>query len=289
MTDKTVAVLGAGGTMGLPMSRCLLRAGFGVRVWNRSREKAEPLAGDGATVVSSPAEAAQGAAVLITMLSDGDAVLETIEQALPGAERGPIWLQMSTIGIDATERCIELADRAGLVFVDAPVLGTKQPAEEGKLVILASGADQARNAVQPIFDALGQRTLWVGPAGKGSRLKLAINAWIVAVVEGAAETLALAEGLGIDPKLVLEAVKDGPLDMPYLRLKGGMMIERNFEPSFRLELAAKDARLAAEAAERAGLDLALVQAVASRFAQAAEEHGDEDLAATYLASAPMRA
>jgi 3-hydroxyisobutyrate dehydrogenase len=275
--------------MGLAMSRSLLRAGFGVRAWNRSPEKAEPLAGDGATVVSTPAEAAQGAAVLITMLSDGDAVLETIEQALPGAERGPIWLQMSTIGIDATERCIELADRSGLVFVDAPVLGTKQPAEEGKLVILASGPDQARNAVQPIFDALGQRTLWVGPAGKGSRLKLAINAWIVAVVEGAAETLALAEGLGIDPKLVLEAVKDGPLDMPYLRLKGGMMIERNFEPSFRLELAAKDARLAAEAAERAGLDLTLVQAVASRFAQAAEEHGDEDLAATYLASAPTRA
>jgi 3-hydroxyisobutyrate dehydrogenase len=275
--------------MGLAMSRSLLRAGFGVRAWNRSPEKAEPLAGDGATVVSTPAEAAQGAAVLITMLSDGDAVLETIEQALPGAERGPIWLQMSTIGIDATERCIELADRSGLVFVDAPVLGTKQPAEEGKLVILASGPDQARNAVQPIFDALGQRTLWVGPAGKGSRLKLAINAWIVAVVEGAAETLALAEGLGIDPKLVLEAVKDGPLDMPYLRLKGGMMIERNFEPSFRLELAAKDARLAAEAAERAGLDLRLVQAVASRFAQAAEEHGDEDLAATYLASAPTRA
>jgi 3-hydroxyisobutyrate dehydrogenase len=289
MTDKTVAVLGAGGTMGLPMSRNLLRAGFGVRAWNRSREKAEPLAADGATVVSTPAEAAQGAAVLLTMLSDGDAVLETIEQALPGAERGPIWLQMSTIGIEATERCIEVADRAGLVFVDAPVLGTKQPAEEGKLIILASGPDQARDPVQPIFDALGQRTLWVGPAGKGTRLKLAVNAWLLAVVEGAAETIALAEGLGVDPKLVLEAVKDGPLDMPYLRLKGGMMIERNFEPSFRLALAAKDARLAAEAAERAGLDLALLEAVASRFTHAAEEHGDEDLSAIYLASAPTRA
>jgi 3-hydroxyisobutyrate dehydrogenase len=289
MTDKTVAVLGAGGTMGFPMSRNLLRAGFAVRAWNRSREKAEPLAGEGATVVSTPAEAAQGAAVVLTILSDGDAVLETIEQALPGAAPGPIWLQMSTIGIDATERCIELADRAGLVFVDAPVLGTKQPAEEGKLVIMASGPDQTRDAVQPIFDALGQRTLWVGAAGNGTRLKLAVNAWLLAVVEGAAETLALAEGLGLDPRLVLEAVKDGPLDMPYLRLKGGMMIERKFEPSFRLELAAKDARLAAEAAERAGLDLALVEVVASRFAQAAEEHGGEDLSAIYLASAPTAA
>jgi 3-hydroxyisobutyrate dehydrogenase len=289
MTDKTVAVFGAGGTMGLAMSRNLLRAGFGVRAWNRSREKAEPLAGDGATIVSTPAEAAEGAAVLLTILSDGDAVLETIEQALPSAEPGAVWLQMSTIGIDATDRCIEVAGRAGLVFVDTPVLGTKQPAEEGKLVILASGPEQAADVAQPIFDALGQRTLWVGAAGNGSRLKLATNAWLLAVVEGAAETLALAEGLGVDPHFVFEAVKDGPLDMPYLRLKGQMMIERNFEPSFRLALAAKDARLAAEAAKRAGLDLALVEVVAARFAQAAEEHGDEDLSAAFLVSAPTRA
>jgi 3-hydroxyisobutyrate dehydrogenase len=289
MTDKTVAVLGAGSTMGFAMSRNLLRAGFEVRAWNRSREKAEPLAEDGATVVSTPAEAAQGARVLLTMLSDGDAVLATIEQALPGAERGAVWLQMSTIGIDATEQCIEVADEAGLVFVDAPVLGTKQPAEEGKLVVLASGPDEAADVVQPIFDAVGQRTLWLGPAGNGSRLKVCVNTWLLAVVEGAAETFALAEGLGLDPQLVLEAVKDGPLDMPYLRLKGRMMIERNFEPSFRLALAAKDARLAADAAKRAGLDLKLVEVVAARFTEAAEEHGDEDLAAAYLAVAPTRA
>jgi 3-hydroxyisobutyrate dehydrogenase len=289
MTNKTVAVLGAGGTMGLPMSRNLLRAGFDIRAWNRSLDKLEPLAEDGATVVSTPEEAAQGASVLLTMLSDGDAVLETIEHALPGAEPGVVWLQMSTIGIEAAERCIEIAERAGVGFVDAPVLGTKQPAEEGKLTVLASGPDEAREGVQPIFDAIGQRTLWVGPAGAGSRLKVSVNVWIVGVVEAAAETLALAEGLGVDPQLVLEAVKDGPLDLPYLRLKAGMMLERRFDPSFRLELAAKDARLAAEAAERVGLDLALVNTLAARISQAAEQHGDEDLAATYLVSAPRRA
>jgi 3-hydroxyisobutyrate dehydrogenase len=289
MTNKTVAVLGAGGTMGLPMSRNLLRAGFDIRAWNRSLDKLEPLAEDGATVVSTPEEAAQGASVLLTMLSDGDAVLQTIEQALPGAEPDIVWLQMSTIGIEATERCIEIAERAGLVFLDAPVLGTKQPAEEGKLTVLASGPDEARDGVQPIFDAVGQRILWVGPAGAGSRLKVSVNVWIVGVVEAAAETLALAEGLGVDPQLVLEAVKDGPLDLPYLRLKAGMMLERRFDPSFRLELAAKDARLAAEAAERVGLDLALVNTLAARISQAAEQHGDEDLAATYLVSAPRRA
>jgi 3-hydroxyisobutyrate dehydrogenase len=286
MNDKTVAVLGAGGTMGLGMSRSLLRAGFAVRAWNRTRDRAEPLAGEGATIASTPSEAADGAGVIITMLSDGDAVLETIVQALPSAGQDTIWIQTSTIGIEATDRCIELAREAGVVFVDAPVLGTKQPAEEGKLTVLASGPDDVRDRVQPIFDAIGQRTLWVGAAGAGSRLKLAVNIWVVTLVEGAAETLALAEGLGIDPQLVLDALEGGPLDLPYLRVKGGMMVERRFDPSFRLALAAKDARLAAHAAAQAGLSLPLVDAIAGRLTQAAEKYGDQDMAATYLMSAP---
>jgi 3-hydroxyisobutyrate dehydrogenase len=286
MSDKTVAILGAGGTMGLGMSRNLLRAGFAVRAWNRTRERAEPLAGDGATIASTPAEAVDGAGAMITMLSDGDAVLETIAQALPEAGPDTIWIQMSTIGAEATDRCIERAREAGVVFVDAPVLGTKQPAEEGKLTVLASGPDDVRDRVQPIFDAVGQRTLWVGPAGAGSRLKVAVNLWIVTLVEGAAEMLALAEGLGIDPQLVLDALEGGPLDLPYLRLKAPMMVKRSFEPSFRLSLAAKDARLAAQAAAQAGLNLPLVDAVASRLTQGAEMYGDQDMAATYLTSAP---
>jgi 3-hydroxyisobutyrate dehydrogenase len=257
-----------------------------VRAWNRTRDRAEPLADDGATIASTAAEAADGAGVIITMLSDGDAVLETIEDALSSADSGGIWIQTSTIGIEATDRCIELAGEAGVTLVDAPVLGTKQPAEEGKLTVIASGPDDVRDRVQPIFDAIGQRTLWVGAAGAGSRLKLAVNVWIVTLVEGAAETLALAEQLGIDPQLVLDVLEGGPLDLPYLRLKGGMMVERRFDPSFRLTLAAKDARLAAHAAEQAGLSLPLVDAIAGRLTEGAEEYGDQDLAATYLTSAP---
>jgi len=289
MSSQTVALLGAGGTMGQAMARNVKRAGMQVRAWNRTRERAEPLARDGITVVNSPAEAAENADVILTMLSDGDAVLDTATEFIPAARDGVIWLQMSTIGIKPTDRCMAAAEEAGLTFVDAPVLGTKQPAEEGKLVVLASGPDEAREHVQPIFDAIGQKTLWVGQAGRGNRLKVAVNVWIVSVVEGAAETLALAEGIGIDPELVLEAVEGGALDMPYLRLKGTMMMERSFEPSFRLALAAKDARLAADAAEDAHLDLPLVEAIASRMSTAAGEHGDEDLAATFLLSAPNRA
>jgi len=275
--------------MGLGMSRNIRKAGLQVRAWNRSREKAEPLADDGITVVNSATEAVEGADVLLTMLSDGDAVLDVANQVLPVAGDGALWLQMSTIGHAATDRCIAVAENAGVTFVDAPVLGTKKPAEEGKLVVLASGPDEAREHLAPIFDAVGQKTLWVGAAGMSSRLKVAINVWIVAVVEGAAEALALAEGMGLDPKLVLEAVSGGPLDLPYLQMKGDMMIERRFDPSFRLALAAKDARLAVEAAKDAGLDLPLVETIANRMAIGADEHGDQDLAATFLLGAPKRA
>ena len=274
--------------MGLGMSRNISKAGMTVRAWNRTRETAEPLADDGITIVDSPTEAVEGADVIVTILSDGDAVLETAAQFLPAASKDAIWLQMSTIGHEATDRCIKAAADAGISFVDAPVIGTKKPAEEGKLVVLASGPDDTRDRVEPIFDAVGQRTMWVGEAGKASRLKVAVNVWIVALVEGAAESLALAEGLGLDPKLVIEAVSGGPLDLPYLQLKGGMMLEREFPASFKLGLAAKDARLAAKAAQDAGLDLVLVETIAERLTAGSDEHGDKDMAATYLVSAPER-
>jgi 3-hydroxyisobutyrate dehydrogenase len=296
MADReTVAVLGAGGTMGFPMARNLARAGFPVRAWNRTREKAEPLASDGAQVTDTAAEAAQGATVILTMLADTDAVLAAADgdrgafSALPpgaGAGDAVIWLQMSTIGESGTERCAQLAEQRGITFVDAPVLGTRQPAEERKLVIMPSGPERLRDRLQPIFDALGQKTIWVGSeAGAGSRLKLVVNSWLLTVVEGGAETIALAEGLGLDPHLLFEAIAGGTLDLPYLRWKGKAMIERDFSPSFRLKLAAKDAALVDEAVRRRHLDLPLIPVIRERLAEGAREHGDEDMAATYLTSA----
>jgi 3-hydroxyisobutyrate dehydrogenase len=286
---ETVALLGAGSTMGKGIG-ANLAGKFRVRAWNRTREKLCDLAGrDGLEVFDSPREAAAGADVILTMLSDGDAVLATAEGAdgaLAGAREGAIWLQASTIGLEATARCSGLAEQAGAVFVDAPVLGTKKPAEEGQLVILASGPEQARDRLRPLFEAIGKRALWVGEAGAGSRLKVVVNSWIVSVVEGTAEMLALAEAVGIDPQVALDAVADGPLDLPYMRLKAKAMLERDFTPSFRLALAAKDAGLALAAAEEAGLELPMLAAIGERMAAAAEEHGDEDLAAVYLASSP---
>jgi 3-hydroxyisobutyrate dehydrogenase len=288
---SSVAVLGAGGTMGLGMAHNIAQAGLQLHGWNRSRERAEPLSEDGARIYDSPAEAAAEAEVIVTMLTDADVVLATMQGergALAGARAGSVWVQMSTIGEQGTTRCIELAQEHGLAFVDAPVLGTKQPAAEGKLVVMASGPQQERERVQPVFDAVARRTMWIGEAGAGTALKLVTNAWIVAVVEGAAETIALAEGLGLDGELFFGAIDGGPLDMPYLRLKGDAMIKRDFEPTFALRLATKDAMLAEQTAERLGLDLPVLKAISERMQQAIPEHGDADVSATYLTSAPKR-
>ena len=288
---ETVAVLGAGGTMGQPMARNIAQAGIGVRAWNRSHEKAEPLAGKGIEVFDRAAEAASGAGVILTIVSDADAVLEAMDGpdgAASGAGEGAIWLQMSTIGIVGTERCAELAEDQGLVLVDAPVVGTKKPAEEGKLTVLASGPDDALDRCEPIFEAVGQKTFRLGEAGTGTRMKLVVNSWLLSLVEGLGETIAFAEGIGIDPAEFLETISGGPIDNPYAQMKGRMMVERSFEPSFKLALAAKDADLVMEAIERHDLELPMLEAIEGRLHEAAREHGDEDMAATYLASAPKQ-
>jgi 3-hydroxyisobutyrate dehydrogenase len=287
--EKTIAVLGAGGVMGLPIARNLARAGFDVRAWNRSAEKTKPLADDGVEIVASAAEAAEGAGVVLTILSDAEAVVAVMAgggRALSAMGEDSIWIQASTIGEQGTQRCIALAAERGVGFVDSPVLGTKAPAEQGKLVVLASGRDDLRARVAPIFDVIGQRTMWVGEAGSGTLLKLVSNTWILSVVEGSAEALALAEGVGVDPKLLLEAVAGGPLDLPYLQMKGNAIMQRDFEPSFRLALAAKDARLVEETARRHNLDLPLVTTIRERLDEGSRAHGDLDMCATYLTSAP---
>jgi 3-hydroxyisobutyrate dehydrogenase len=277
--------------MGLPMARHIAEGGMEVRAWNRTPEKAGPLTEHGIELAETAREAATGASVILTILSDAEAVTSATEGddgGLAGAEAGTTWLQMSTIGIEGTERCATIAEEHDLVLVDAPVVGTKQPAEEGKLTVLASGPDQARERCEPIFDAVGQKTIWLGEAGTGTRMKLVINSWLLSLVEGLAETIAFAEGIGVDPSRFLETISGGPIDNPYAQMKGRMMVERSFEPSFKLELAAKDARLVLEAMERHDLELPMLETIRAQLAEAAAEHGDRDMAATYLASAPKQ-
>jgi 3-hydroxyisobutyrate dehydrogenase len=273
--------------MGLPMARNLAAAGIPVRAWNRSREKAEPLSDDGAEILDTAAEAATGASLVLTILSDADAVVEAMEGSdgvLAGAEDGATWLQMSTIGIEGTERCAALAEENGLILVDAPVVGTKQPAEQGKLTVLASGPEEVHAQCEQVFDPISQKAVWLGEAGTGTRMKLVINSWLLSLVEGLAETVAFAEGIDIDPAQFLETIAGGPIDNAYAQMKGKMMIERSFEPAFKLELAAKDARLVLEAAQRHDLDLPMLDAIRSQLEEAAAEHGEKDMSAIFLAT-----
>ena len=258
MSTPVVTVLGTG-TMGAGMVRSLRRAGLPVRVWNRDPAKARALTDTGAEAFGSPAEAAAGTDVVLTMLLDADAVLDVVGQTSPAP--GTVWLQTSTVGLEGADRTVAAAREQDLVLVDCPVLGTRQPAEKGTLVLLASGPEEVRPRIGPVLDALGSRTLWLGEAGAGSRLKMAANAWLFAVTAGVAQSVALARGLGLDPHDILAAIEGGPLDTPYAHLKGGLMVDGEYPVSFALTGAAKDARLIRAALRTAGVDDRLTAAV----------------------------
>jgi 3-hydroxyisobutyrate dehydrogenase len=291
MTENNgaVAVLGTG-IMGAAMARNILAADMEVRVWNRTREKVEPLAEDGAKVADSPAEAAEGAGFVITMLADADTVEEAVtggESPLRALAEGGIWLQMSTVGAEGSDRLGEIAAEYGATYVDAPVLGTKEPAEQGQLIVLASGPEEALERCQMIFEAISSKTLWLQPAGQGSRLKLVTNSWLVGLLGVLAETIALAKAVGVDPSRFLEAIEDSPVGTPYAQMKGQMMIQENFPTSFSLNLARKDATLLLDAAGAHGLRLPIAEAAAVHLDEAINAgYGEEDMAAVYEAAKP---
>jgi 3-hydroxyisobutyrate dehydrogenase len=265
-----LAVLGTG-IMGGPIASNLAAAGHEVRAWNRTREKAEGL---GATVAATPAEAVEGAEAVITMLADGPA----IDEAVPELDPGLLWIQMSTIGVSDTARLAARHPR----FLDAPVLGSHPAAAAGELLVLAAGRERPAE----LFDAIASGVMWLADEpGAGTKLKLATNLWIMNLVENLAETFALTEGLGVDPARFLEAIEGRPMDSPYAHLKGEKILTRDFTAQFALKHAAKDVRLALEAAQAAGVDLALGPAALERYERAIElGHGDDDAASVWFAS-----
>ena len=287
--DTKVAVLGTG-IMGAAMARNLLSAGMEVRAWNRSRERAEPLEKDGAEVADNPADAARGANFVLTMLSDADVVEEAVGgDVLSELAEDGVWLQMSTVGESGNERLLGLAADHGVPYVDAPVLGTKQPAAQGQLIVLASGPEEVRERSEQVFGAVGSKTVWLGEAGDGTRLKLVVNNWIVGLLGVLAETVAFAEATGVDPARFLETIEGGPLGLPYAQMKGSMMIEEDFPTSFSANLARKDAALVLDAARANDLHMGIAEAVTARFDEAIRAgHGEQDMAAVYRTARPDR-
>jgi 3-hydroxyisobutyrate dehydrogenase len=277
-----VALLGTG-TMGAGMARSAQRAGHEVTAWNRTRSKAEPLADDGIAVADSVASAVSGADVVITMLFDTDAVLAVADELIGALGADAVWLQSSTVGIDGIQRIVAAAP--GVALLDAPMLGTKKPAQEGKLVPLVSGDASLIEKVQPVLDAVGGKTVVAGAEiGQASALKLACNAWVLSITAASAQSLALAGALGVDAALFLQAIEGGPSDSPYAQLKGSAMLKGDFTPSFELDGGRKDLGLITDAARSVDVNTALLDGLNTLFDAASKAgHGDDDLAGVYQA------
>jgi 3-hydroxyisobutyrate dehydrogenase len=282
---RTVAVIGAG-IMGSAMARNLVAAGFDTRVWDRSAAATSPLADAGAVVAASAADAIRDARVVITMLPTADALESVIfdDAVIRAFADGCVWAQMGTIGVEATLRASERlgVGRPDVTFVDAPVSGSKGPAEHGQLLILASGPAAAAPTVRPVFDVLGRKTVWLGPAGKGSQMKLVVNAYMSILIEGVAETMDLSDRLDIGHQQLAEVIAGGPLDAPIADAKLHKMDQGDFAPEFPLEWALKDVDLALAAA--GGDRPPLLAALSTQWhAAVAAGHGRQDISAARLA------
>jgi 3-hydroxyisobutyrate dehydrogenase len=242
-----VAVIGAG-TMGKGMAARLLGAGHAVDVWSRQASSTASLVDQGATAFADAAETVRNADVVITMLPTPEIINsvmldgKVVDAMVPNA----VWAQMATIGVEATERMSAAvrAIRPDVIFVDAPVSGSREPAETGQLLVLASGPDSAEVLLTPVFATLGRKTLWLGPSGAGSEMKLVLNTWLAFQIECAAESAALAGRLGVEPGSLLEALGDSPLASSFALAKLHKMLEADDRPDFALEWALKDLDLA---------------------------------------------
>ena len=280
-----VAVIGAG-IMGSAMTRNLVAAGLSTRVWDRAASATAPLAEAGAVVATSAAEAVKDAGVVITMLPTADALDSVIfDGGVTGAfADGCVWAQMGTIGVEATLgfRDRLAAVRPGVTFVDAPVSGSKGPAEQGQLLILAAGPETAASPLRPVFDAIGRKTVWLGQVGQGSIVKLVVNAYLSILIEGVAETMELADRLGIGHQQLADVIEGGPLDAPLAGAKLHKMDRGDYAPEFPLEWALKDVDLAISAA--GGEAPPLLAALSGQWHTAVGAgHGRQDISAARLA------
>jgi 3-hydroxyisobutyrate dehydrogenase len=278
-TYEPVAVLGIG-AMGHGMAASALRAGLPVIVWDRRMEAARDLAERGAQLATSAADAARQAAIVVTMVTDADAVISIAadQGVLAALAPGAIWAQMSTIGVAGIDRVAALAsaERPDVMLLDAPVSGSREPAERGQLTIFASGPAEARPRVTPLFDALGQRTIWVGETGAGTRLKLVNNTWLAFANEAVAASVALARRLGLQAETVKDALGSAPLVSPWQAAKLQRIADGEFSAQFALSLALKDVRLALQAAGNGRLPV--LACLADEWQQAVDQGlGGQDL------------
>jgi 3-hydroxyisobutyrate dehydrogenase len=275
-----VGLLGAG-LMGSAMAHRLLDRGIPVIAWDRNGEAVQALEARGAAQASEPAEVVSGAGVVITMLPTAEIVLDVVEPLLEDWPEDTIWLQMSSVGAAEADKLARVADEYAVTVVDAPVSGSTHPAEQGQLTILASGPDSAQTALEPVFDALASRVMWVGKAGMGSRLKLATNHWMISSVVALAESMHLCDAMGLDQQHFVELLDGGPLGSAYAIQKLDEMRRHEYPAGFPVRLALKDLELVQEVEESSRTTMPVLDAVLARFKSAGDDLVDQDLAAIY--------
>ena len=275
-----VGLLGVG-LMGSAMGHRLLDKGMSVISWDRDAEHVRDLEARGALPAETPGEVVLGADAVITMLPTAKVILDVVEPLLDDWPEETIWLQMSSVGAAEADQLTHAAEAHAVTLVDAPVSGSTHPAEEGQLTILASGTDSARAAVEPIFDALASRVLWVGEAGMGSRLKLAANYWMITMVALLAESMHLCESMGLGQGQFIALLDGGPLGSPYALQKLDEMRRHQYPAGFPVRLALKDLELVSEVEQRSRATMPLLDVVLDRFRTANQGLAEQDLAAIY--------
>jgi len=255
--------------------------GLDVIAWDHTPEHARTIEERGGARADDPSEVVLGADVVITMLPTAPIILGVVEPLLEDWPGATTWLQMSSVGAAEADQLTEVADAHGVTLVDAPVSGSTHPAEEGELTILASGPDSAREAAEPVFEALGSRVLWVGEAGMGSRLKMAANHWMIAMTAALAESMHLCEAMGLDQQQFIDLLDGGPLGSAYGLQKLDEMKRHSYPAGFPVRLALKDLELVREVEQNSQDAMPLLDVVLERFLAASEDHADQDLAAVY--------
>ena len=249
-------------------------------------EHVRALEGRGGEAAKAPSEVVSSAGVVITMLPTAAVILDVVEPLLADWPEGTVWLQMSSVGAAEADQLTQVAEAHAIRLVDAPVSGSTHPAEEGELTILASGPDSARTAVQPVFDALASRVLWVGEAGMGSRLKLATNHWMITMVAALAESMHLCQAMGLDQQQFIALLDGGPLGSAYALQKLDEMRRHQYPAGFPVRLALKDLELVARLSKAPEPRCRYWTRSSSSLRAAVEDLADQDLAAIYELDGP---
>ncbi|KPW57345.1 MULTISPECIES: NAD(P)-dependent oxidoreductase [Pseudomonas syringae group] len=284
MSSLKIAVLGTG-LMGYGMAMNIAKSGHQTSVWNRTQSKANPLSEFDISIAPDAASAVSEADIVVTMLIDAQAVKEVMNTALPALKKNAIWLQCSTVGLEGTLQLAAMAKSYSVPFFDSPVLGSKDAAEDGSLIVVSSGPSDLKDTVTPVFEAIGSRIMWMGEnPNDAHRLKLVMQSWALSVTAAVGQAFALAQNLGTDPDMFLSAIKGGAQDCPYAHVKGAAMKEGEFPPAFTIDGAVKDASLVVAAMSQSATSSHVMQALHDTYLNtAANFDGREDMGAIFRA------